>query len=109
MVLLQSLSPAAAAKLLEKDETLQLVDIRTKAEMKEGSPDLRSFKKSLITSTYQPSAAPPKASGSQSSTVTIGWPERLCKVPKVQLDSPLSMMFLDSQSPQGCLPSPELE
>jgi rhodanese-related sulfurtransferase len=82
----QRLSPAEAAKLLESNPSLQLVDIRTKAEIKKtGTPDLRTFKKSLISSTYQPST--PSAAGGNAtagtSTVTIGWPQRLSQISKV--------------------------
>jgi hypothetical protein len=79
---MQAMSATAAAKLLEEDPDAQLVDIRTREELREvGSPDLREFGKSPINATFKPSAGDKR--GLQTSTVTIGWPERLCRLPKV--------------------------
>lgn len=91
--MLQTVSCQGALKLLEQDPEVQLIDIRPKEDLREtGSPDLRSVKKSPINVAYKPRVEVSQE-GSQQSTITIGWAERLCRNSKVR---PIATFLLTS-------------
>lgn len=82
--MLQTISCQGALKLLEDVPEAQLIDIRPKEDLRStGSPDLRTVNKSPINVAYKPKVEPTD-SGSQISTITIGWAERLCRNGKVR-------------------------
>eukprot|EP00892_Ulva_mutabilis_P012386 jgi/Ulvmu1/951/UM102_0034.1 len=95
---IQTLSCKGVLKLLEEDPEAQLIDIRPKEDLREtGSPDLRSVKKSPINVAYKPMVEA-SASGTQQSTITIGWAERLCRNPKVGQERPVVLLDTDGSA-----------
>ena len=80
---MQATSPQQALKMLENDANTQIIDIRSKQDVREGGiPNLRTTKKSLISVPYQPPQGPtPQTS---SGTVSVGWAQRIARMKKAR-------------------------
>lgn len=80
---MQAVTPSRALKILEQVPDAQLLDIRPQKDSRSsGVADLKAVKKSVLSLPYKPAVAPQE--GDRTSTVSIGWAERVGRMAKVQ-------------------------